>query len=68
VAAEPGDVARKATLQEAVRVGTISGVTLRDDMTSVIEALFDIRRDVSRIVTLMEEESDGEQGDEEENS
>jgi hypothetical protein len=55
-------------LQEAVRVGTISGVTLRDDMTSVIEALFDIRRDVSRIVTLMEEESDGEQGDEEEDS
>lgn len=43
-------------------------MTLREDMTSVIEALFDIRRDVNRIVRLIEEESDGEQGDEEEDS
>jgi hypothetical protein len=42
-------------------------VTLREDMTSVIEALFDIRRDVGRIVGILEED-DGEQGDEEEDS
>jgi hypothetical protein len=47
-------------------IGTIR-VTLREDMTSVIEALFDIRRDVSRLVAILEED-DGEQGDEEEDS
>ncbi len=36
-------------------------------MTHVLEALFDIRSDVSRIVRLLEED-DGEQGDEEEDS
>jgi hypothetical protein len=42
-------------------------VPLQEDMTSLIEASFDIRRDVSRIVTILQED-DGEQGDEEEDS
>lgn len=34
-----------------------------DDVTSVIEALFDIRTELRRIVVLLEE-NDGEQGNE----
>jgi hypothetical protein len=38
-----------------------------DDMTLALEVLFDIRRDVARILTLLEED-DGEEGASEEDS
>jgi len=38
-----------------------------DDVTLIVQALFDIRTELRRICTLSEDE-DGEQGDEEEDS
>jgi len=38
-----------------------------DDVTAIIEALFDIRTELRRIVVLLKED-DGEQGDEEADS
>jgi hypothetical protein len=38
-----------------------------DEVTLIIQALFDIRTELRRICTLLEDE-DGEQGDEEEDS
>jgi hypothetical protein len=43
-------------------------VTLQQDLTHVLQALFDIRTDVKTIVSLLREEDGGEQGDEEEDS
>jgi hypothetical protein len=36
-----------------------------EDVEAILKALFDIRRGVSRIVELLEEENGGEEGDEE---
>lgn len=44
-----------------------SGVVSDDDVTAIIEALFDIRTELRRIVVLLEED-DGEQGNEEADS
>jgi hypothetical protein len=45
----------------------ISTVVSDDDVTSIIEALFDIRTELRRVVVLLEEDN-GEQGDEETDS
>jgi hypothetical protein len=42
-------------------------VITEDDVTLIIQALFDIRTELRKIVILLEDE-DGEQGDEEEDS
>jgi hypothetical protein len=42
-------------------------VVSEDDVTAIIEALFDIRTELRRIVVLLEED-DGEQGNEEADS
>jgi hypothetical protein len=39
-----------------------------EDATLILEALFDIRTELRRIRRLLEEELDGEQGDEEADS
>lgn len=44
-----------------------SGVVSDEDVTAIIEALFDIRTELRRIVVLLEED-DGEQGNEETDS
>jgi hypothetical protein len=44
------------------------GVLSDEDGTLILQALFDIRRELRRIRAALLEEDDGEQGDEEEDS
>ncbi len=67
VAGAPGDMPQSAILSPASPLPMLSRWSRTTTSRLIIEALFDIRTELRRIVVLLKED-DGEQGDEEADS